>query len=96
MCTNVTEKADIFGAAKGPEGWFSVDTAVVYFDHPFTAKLDHSLNIDFVNESEGRPTRVAIEISADSARALALRILSVVDNPESLAVQSDQEKLVRV
>ena len=95
MCTNVTEKAGIFGVAKGPDGWFNVDTAVVYYDHPFKAPLEHSLNIDFVNEAEGRPSRVAIEISADSARALAMRILSVLDNPESLAVQSDQEKLVR-
>jgi hypothetical protein len=37
MCS-ITEKASIFGSAKGKE-WFSVDTANVYFDHPYHAPL---------------------------------------------------------
>ena len=37
MCSYITEKAEIFGSAKGPKGWFAVDTANVYFDHPFHA-----------------------------------------------------------
>jgi len=78
MCTYITEKASIFGSAKGPEGWFRVDTANVYFDHPFHAPLDHSLNIDFVNEAAGSPTRVAVEISAESARDLVEKILAAL------------------
>jgi hypothetical protein len=70
MCTNVTLRTDVKGAAKGAEGWFTVDTACVSFDHPFHAPFDHSLNIDFVNERAGRPTRMAVELSARSARAL--------------------------
>ena len=70
MCTYVTEKAEMFGSGKGPEGWFKLDTANVYFDHPFHAPLEHSLNIDFVNEAAGSPTRVAVELSAESARRL--------------------------
>ena len=53
MCTYLTEKTEIFGSAKGPQGWAPVDTATVYFDHPFFTPLDHSLNIDFVNEAAG-------------------------------------------
>jgi hypothetical protein len=70
MCTYITEKASIFGSAKGQGGWIRVDTANVYFDHPYHAPLDHSLNIDFVDESHGSPQRIAIEISAESAKEL--------------------------
>jgi len=78
MCSYITEKANIFGSAKGAAGWMKVDTANVYFDHPFHAPLDHSLNIDFVNEAAGAPTRVAIEISAESARELVEKILTAL------------------
>ena len=82
MCTYITEKAEIFGSAKGPKGWFTVDTANVYFDHPYHAPLDHSLNIDFVNEAAGSPTRVAVEISAESARELVKKILAALESGE--------------
>ena len=82
MCTYITEKAEIFGSAKGPEGWFNVDTANVYFDHPYHAPLDHSLNIDFVNEADGATRRVAVEISAESARKLVKKILAALETGE--------------
>ena len=78
MCTYITESASIFGSAKGPEGWMRVDTAHVYFDHPFHAPLDHALTIDLVDESKGAPTRVAIELSEESARELVDRILAAL------------------
>jgi hypothetical protein len=83
MCTYITEKAEMFGSAKGPQGWFRIDMANVYFDHPFHAPLEHSLNIDFVNESEGSPTRVAVEISAESARLLVEKILAALESGEA-------------
>ena len=83
MCTYITEKAEMFGSAKGPQGWFRVDMANVYFDHPFHAPLEHSLNIDFVNEAAGSPTRVAVEISAESARLLVEKILSALESGEA-------------
>jgi hypothetical protein len=82
MCTYITEKASIFGSAKGQGGWIRVDTANVYFDHPYHAPLDHSLNIDFVNESKGSPQRIAIEISAESARDLVKAILAALESGE--------------
>ena len=82
MCSYITEKTSIFGSAKGPEGWMKVDTANVYFDHPYHAPLDHSLNIDFVDESQGSPSRVAIEMSAESARELVKRILAALEQGE--------------
>jgi len=83
MCTYITEKAEMFGSAKGPEGWFRVDMANVYFDHPFHAPLEHSLNIDFVNEAAGSPTRVAVEISAESARLLVEKIQAALASGEA-------------
>lgn len=82
MCTNVTVPTDIEGSAKGPQGWFRVDTAHVSFDHPFHAPFDHSLNIDFVNEHAGGGTRVAVELSATSARALVDNILAALARGE--------------
>jgi hypothetical protein len=79
MCSYITEKAEIFGSAKGPKGWFTVDTANVYYDHPYHAPLGHSLNIDFVNERAGSLERVAIEISADSARDLIAKIQAALE-----------------
>lgn len=83
MCTYINEKACIFGSAKGPSGWVKVDTANVYFDHPYHAPLDHALGIDFVDESAGSPERVAIEISAESARRLVTKILAALDSGEA-------------
>jgi hypothetical protein len=74
MCTNVTHSLSIAGSAKGPSGWFPVDTARVYVDHPFHAPFDHTLNIDLVNEAAGAPTRVAVELSPGSARDLVRQI----------------------
>ncbi|HEX3796994.1 MAG TPA: DUF6295 family protein [Acidimicrobiales bacterium] len=70
MCSYVTVPADVRGSAKGPNGWFSVNGASVYFDHPFHAAFEHTLNIDFVDRDRGPDARVAVELSADSAREL--------------------------
>ena len=82
MCSYITEQIVVNGSAKGAAGWMAVDTATVYFDHPYHAPLDHSLNIDFVNVAEGAPVRVALELSADSARALVATILAALEQGE--------------
>jgi hypothetical protein len=70
MCSYLTVTTDIAGSAKGSQGWFFVTSAQVYFDHPFHAPFDHALNIDFVDPSKGPAARVAVELSAESARRL--------------------------
>jgi len=70
VCTWITQRSSITGSGKGAEGWFPLSHATVYFDHPYHAPLDHALNIDFVNEAKGPGARVAVELSAESARAL--------------------------
>ena len=65
MCTMIAEKVKIAGSGKGANGWFELEQAYVSFDHPFHAPLEHALNIDFVNESQGPSARVAVELSED-------------------------------
>ena len=83
MCTSLTEHAKVIGSAKGAQGWFSLTGANVYFDHPFHAPFDHSLNIDFVNDEMGPSTRVAVELSAESARELVRAIQAVLESGET-------------
>jgi hypothetical protein len=79
MCTYLTEKVSITGSGKGPAGWFSVTDASVYFDHPVHAPAEHTLNIDFLDPGAGPSARVAVELTADSARALVKAIQAALD-----------------
>src|SRR6266568_882300 len=72
----------IAGRPKGPKGWMTIDTANIYYDHPYHAPLDHALNIDFVNEANGGRERVAIELSASAARELVAQILEALETGE--------------
>jgi uncharacterized protein DUF6295 len=79
MCSYITEKAAVSGSGKGPAGWFQLSHVTVYLDHPYFTSLEHTLNIDFINESAGPAARVAVELSPDSARALVARIQAVLE-----------------
>ena len=74
MCTYLTETITVAGSGKGAAGWFRVTDATVYFDHPVHALAEHTLNIDFANPSRGPGARVAVELTAESARALVRAI----------------------
>jgi hypothetical protein len=82
MCTMIVEKVKVDGSGKGMSGWFELEQANVSYDHPFNAPLEHALNIDFVNESQGLGARVAVELSAQAARDLVKTILAVLDQAE--------------
>jgi hypothetical protein len=86
MCSYITEKATIFGSAKGRSGWMSVDTAVVYYDHPTHVPLDHALNIDLVNSKTKE--RVAVELSPESARELIARVQAALDSGDAIHLGS--------
>src|SRR6266849_166187 len=83
MCSYIVEKAHVSGSAKGPSGWMRIDTANVYFDHPYHAPLDHALAIDFVCEADGARERVAVELSAASARELVTKIMVALASGEA-------------
>ncbi|MEO9139949.1 MAG: DUF6295 family protein [Jatrophihabitans sp.] len=75
MCTYTTVTAAMDGSAKGPNGsWFHVTDATVYFDHPVHAMALHTLNIDLAAPAKGPSARVAVELTASSARELVAAI----------------------
>ncbi|MBE2200475.1 MAG: hypothetical protein IAE79_17805 [Anaerolinea sp.] len=82
MCTMIVQQVEIDGSGKGTGGWFPLHQAHVSYDHPFHAPLEHALNIDFVNEAQGPGARVAVELSADAARALMETIAAVLARAE--------------
>jgi hypothetical protein len=79
MCSYIVEKTTLSGSAKGPKGWMHIDNANVYFDAPF----DHALAIDFTCEADGGTERVAVELSASSARPLVDAILAALASGEA-------------
>jgi Family of unknown function (DUF6295) len=70
VCTYATQTCDVEGSGKGTQGWFALRTASVYYDHPVHAQAEHTLNIDFLAPGRGPAARVAVELTAASARAL--------------------------
>jgi len=90
MCTYQTEKLTIVGSAKTPDGWTKVTDATVYFDHPVHYGAGHALMIDVLNPVKGPAARVALELSAESARSLATAILHTLDAvPSGLLSESN-------
>lgn len=77
MCTMIAEKFPVAGSGKGPAGWFALDQAYLAYDHPFHARFEHAIGLDFVNEADG--LRVAVELDRASARQLAERLLAAVE-----------------
>jgi hypothetical protein len=84
MCSYIVKTAALTGSsAKGAKGWMRIDTANVYFDHPYHSPLDHVLGIDFLNTADGSGERVAVELSAKSARDLVRQILAALESGEA-------------
>lgn len=83
MCTMIVQQVAVEGSGKGTSGWFQVRQANVSYDHPFDAPYEHALNIDFVNEAVGPGARVAVELNAESARALVDTILAVLNEADA-------------
>jgi hypothetical protein len=86
MCTYATVQSAMEGSAKGPDSsWFRVTGATVYFDHPVHAMAEHTLNIDLADPSRGPSARVAVELTAASARELVKAIeAALASAPEEM------------
>jgi Family of unknown function (DUF6295) len=83
VCTYSTEKFDVTASSgKGAQGWFPLQAATVYYDHPVHAPEDHTVNIDFLNPEQGPGARVAVELSLDSARALLAALQVTVERAQ--------------
>jgi hypothetical protein len=88
MCTYATVSIPLEGSAKGPgSNWFAATGATVYFDHPVHAMAEHTLNIDVAAPQHGPGARVALELTASSARELVAAIQAALASaPESMTV----------
>jgi hypothetical protein len=88
VCTYTTVKESVTGSAKGPNGpWMRISDATVYFDHPVHAMAEHTLNIDLTDPTQGPSARVALELTAESARQLVSAIQAALAAvPEELTV----------
>lgn len=82
MCTMIVRRVEVEGSGRGTAGWFEIRQANVSYDHPFHAPQEHALNIDFVNEAQGPGARVAVELTAGSARELVRMIEAVLAEAE--------------
>jgi hypothetical protein len=71
MCTSIVEIVGADGAGKGGDGWFRLTHSVVSYDHPHHAVLEEAITIDFVNSALGPGTRVAVELTLESAKELS-------------------------
>jgi hypothetical protein len=95
MCTYNTEQRPIEGSGKGPDGWFGLTSATVYYDHPVHAMAEHTLNIDFAAPAKGPQARVAVELTATSAMALVDAIVrALADAPADLTGLAPAEPAV--
>ena len=84
MCTYLSQTTPLSGSGlRGGDDWFTLDRAVIAFDHPQDAMVEHALCVDL--RSAGGE-RLAVELHADSARRLAETILAVLDSDEAQAV----------
>ena len=81
-------------APRGRTRLDGVDTANVYFDHPYHAPLDHALGIDFICEADGGRERVAVELSRKSALELIETIKAALASGDVAHAKSVQAKAV--
>ena len=60
----------------------------MYVDHPVHAPYGHTVNIDVLSPGQGPSARVALELTEESALALAAAIHRAIDSaPTGLASQ---------
>ncbi len=90
MCTYLTEKIAVDGSGKGATGWFAGREAIVYVDHPVHAQYGHTVNIDVLNSALGPSARVALELTEESALALADAIRRAVAAAPAGIASADQ------
>jgi hypothetical protein len=92
MCTMIAKQVEIDGSGKGKDGWFEVRQLNVSYDHPYHARQEHALNIDFVNEAEGPGARVAVELTPAAARKLVATIHEILAQAEAGGHLEDENR----
>lgn len=84
MCTSIVEVVPADGAGKGADGWFDLTHSVVSYDHPHHALLEEAITIDFMNGNLGPGSRVAVELTLESAKELAAALARAIAAAEEV------------
>ena len=71
MCTSIVEIVPAQGMAKRGDDWFALTQAVVAYDHARHAPLGDVITLDFLNTGLDAGARAGVELTLESARALA-------------------------
>jgi hypothetical protein len=82
MCTSIVEVVSADGAGKGGDGWFNLTHSVMSYDHPHHALLEEAITIDFINAALGPGTRVAVELTLQSAKELSGALARAIEAAE--------------
>jgi Family of unknown function (DUF6295) len=88
MCTGIVENRRISGRGKGSNGWFPIDQASVSYDHPDHAQVEQAVIIDLLNLGAGSESRIAIELTPQSARDLVHAIVASLSRGESVGAEA--------
>jgi hypothetical protein len=86
MCTMIASKTEVFGGAKGAQGWFPLSQAIVGYDHTTYMQNEHALLLDFVNPGIGPSARVAVELDIASGKALIAQLQAAIEAAEQSGV----------
>lgn len=82
MCTSILEIVETEGMGKGGEGWIDLTHAVVSYDHPHHAMYEDAITIDFMNSALGPGSRIALEISLESAKRFSAALQRAIEEAE--------------
>jgi hypothetical protein len=93
MCTGIVENRRISGSGKGPHGWFPLDKASVSYDHPDHAQAEQAIIIDLFGDMAGPESRIAVELTPQSARELVLAVLASLSRGESNELEARNESV---
>jgi hypothetical protein len=89
MCTGIVENTKVCGSGRGREGWISIDRASVSYDHPDHAQIEQDVIIDFLSQSMGPDSRIAVELTPESARDLVKAIQQSLSRGERKMLESE-------
>lgn len=82
MCTSIVEVTAAEGMAKREDNWFPLTHAVVAYDHARHALLADVITLDFVNEGLPPAARAGVELTLESAKALAAALAKAIAEAE--------------
>src|SRR6478672_8421051 len=82
MCTSIVEIVAAEGMAKREDEWFPLTHASVAYDHARHALLADVITIDFINEALPPGARAAVELTLETAKALAAALAKAIAEAE--------------